>query len=342
MSKKKGYQNRLRLFNHGNTRCPICLTQFTKCAVEKGLDVTLEHVPPKTLGGSVRCLTCVECNRSAGRSLDQAAAMRNSAIKDLQAGRGAKVELDVCGTKHTTYFSTDGITKDSRAGRLANSPNAKRLLTELSGHKLLLLAELKRGPVWDVSKGITITIKRPPENHVAVSWLRSAYLLVFSLLGPAGYQYAESDSIRPIREQIMKPDDEIVPYLLCDVSHLQVPQELIIMNNWQQPFCWIVKIGSMGVLLPHGGTTEHYKEVVEMPDQIKPLGLRGWKPTTFGTSFSCELSLRKDSDHADKDLFGQVFKVSHDESERQCIVVNQQGLLCTIMPFDSPKMRSNC
>ena len=46
MSRKKGYQSRLKLFDRGNTRCPICLMPFKRDAVEEGLYVTLEHAPP--------------------------------------------------------------------------------------------------------------------------------------------------------------------------------------------------------------------------------------------------------------------------------------------------------
>ena len=63
MSKKRTDRElRLKLFSFGNTQCPICLTRFTERQVELGKKVTLEHAPPKTLGGKVVCLTCEECN----------------------------------------------------------------------------------------------------------------------------------------------------------------------------------------------------------------------------------------------------------------------------------------
>ena len=186
MANRKGSDFRLKLFELGNTRCPICLTDFTRNAVERGVDVTLEHVPPKTLGGSVRCLTCADCNSSASRHLDQAAAMLNRAKENRKAGRGRQVELDVFGTKHSTYFSPEGITTSELSRRIADNPNAASMVDQLPGRKFLLLTEIKRGPDWDVSRGITIRTKRPSMNHLELSWLRSAYLLVFSLLGPAG------------------------------------------------------------------------------------------------------------------------------------------------------------
>ena len=340
MNRKKGYQKRLRLFDLGNTQCPICLAPFTRDAVEHSQDATIEHVPPRAVGGSARCLTCIDCNHSAGRSLDQAAATRNKAIRDIETGRGMKVVIDVCGTKHTSYLSPDGVVKNDLDTRLANNPNVESLLnkTELSGRKTVLLAEMTRGPDWDVSKGISLSTRKPSAHRIAVSWLRSAYLLVFCLLGPSGYRYAESEAIRPIRDQIMSPDLEIVPSLLCDVSMLKLPNELIVINNWQKPYCWVVKIGDLGVLLPHGGTAEHYLEVRDMPDKIRPKGVIGWFPSRFGASNSAELSLREDSMHVGRDHFGQEITIAHGDLERKCVLVNQQELLGTFLP-SSPVVR---
>ena len=340
MSRKKGYERRLRLFDLGNTQCPICLTRFSRDAVENGQDVTMEHVPPRATGGSEKCLTCTNCNKSAGKSLDQAAAIRNKAIRDMETGRGMKVEIDVFGTKHTSYLSPDGIEKSDLDTRLARNPNVASFLNrmELSGQKTVLLAQMTRGPIWDVSKGIKLSSKEPSGHRIAVSWLRSAYLLVFCLLGPSGYRYAESGAIRPIREQIMNPHLETVPSLLCDVSRLKLPNDLIMINNWQRPYCWIVKIGSLGILLPHGGTAEHYSDVQSSPDKISPKGVIGWFPAKFGASQSFELSLHEDSVHVGRDLFGQEITIAHGDFERKCMVVNQQELLSVFLP-SSPVVR---
>ena len=340
MSRRKGYERRLRLFDLGNTQCPICLTQFARDAVENGQDVTMEHVPPRATGGSEKCLTCNDCNKSAGQSLDQAAAMRNKAIRDMETGRGMKVEIDVCGTKHTSYISSNGIRKSDLDTKLARNPNVESFLNkmELSGQRTMLLAEITRGPIWDVSKGIKLSSKEPSGHRIEVSWLRSAYLLVFCLLGSSGYRYAESEAIRPIRDQIMHPDMEIVPSLLFDVSPLKLPKELIMINNWQQPYCWIVKIGSLGVLLPHGGTAEHYSDIQDLPDKITAKGVIGWHPAKFGASKSFEHSLHADSAHVGLDLFGQEMRIAHGDFERKCMVVNQQKLLGTFLP-SSPVVR---
>ena len=340
VSRKSGRQIRLDLYAAGNVKCPICLTPFTEDEGRAGETATLEHAPPKAVGGSVMCLTCTSCNAGASGSLDQAVAMRNSAIRDHEAGRGTKMELDIFGTKHTTYFSPDGIAKSRLYSKFASSPLARRFLDESSGREILLLAELTRGPIWESSKGIAMRINQPSPNHVAVSWLRSAYLMVFSLLGKGGYRYAESEAIRPIREQIMKPDKELVPFPLWDLSPLPKPKTLMASDNFiimkrNRPFCWIAKIGNTGVLLPHAGAAKHYKEVIELPDEItlKHKDLIGWRPAKFGQHFSFEMPLYKESEHVDKDLFGIELTMPVGEYERQTVVVNQQGLICTFLPI---------
>ena len=49
MSRTSPQEKRLRLFEQGNTHCPICLTEFTEPDVRAGAVVTLEHVPQESL-----------------------------------------------------------------------------------------------------------------------------------------------------------------------------------------------------------------------------------------------------------------------------------------------------
>lgn len=53
--------------------CPLCFKIFDKNGLSKEYDdyLTLEDVPPKTLGGNVKLLTCKVCNNEQGSSLDK-------------------------------------------------------------------------------------------------------------------------------------------------------------------------------------------------------------------------------------------------------------------------------
>ncbi len=331
MPRESGRSRRLALFDRGNTRCPICLVPFSRTAVAKGSDATLEHAPPKALGGTIVCLTCRDCNAAASRKIDQAVAIAAKAATDRKAGRGIEVELDIFGTKHTAYLSTDAPMNPTHLAKIGRSALGRKFLDNHRSHDIRLLTEVKRGPDWDVEKGITITAKQSEPRHIAVSWLRSAYLLVFSLLGPSGYRYAESDATRSVRDQIAHPDRDLVPSLLCDFSPYPTPQDAIAIQNSAQPHCWIVKMGAIGVILPHGGSYEHFKEVIDLPDQIRSLK-RLWSPTPFGRTPSIELSLRPDSGLHSMDLFSRELIIPVQQYERRCIIVNQQGPISTFIP----------
>ena len=334
MRKRKGSKSRLKFFDAGNVSCPICLRAFTKEDVEIGENVTLEHVPPKSLGGQVRCLTCANCNASAGRTIDQAVAMRERAIQDSKSGRGEKVELDIFGTKHTTFLTPNGIRKSQLHPRLAANFRVHSFLEQMEKRrqKTILIAEIARGPNWDVSKGITLTPKRPSAQQLAVSCLRSAFLLVFCLLGTAGYRFARSEALGPVREQIMHPEREQIPSLLYNIGASRLAKDVILVNTWQQPFCWFVKIGEFGILLPHGGSADHYSRVQALPEQMKPKISAGWYPTRFGASMALDMTLREDSRHVGQDLFGREVMISAGGLERKIMVVNQDGLIGTFLP----------
>ena len=80
---------RQRLFDAGNNRCPICLSDFDRLDVMAGTEVTLEHAPPKSLGGVPICLTCRPCNNKAS-FIDQHAFLSGRARKEWAEGQGLR------------------------------------------------------------------------------------------------------------------------------------------------------------------------------------------------------------------------------------------------------------
>ena len=343
MSRKNARDRRLTFFDLGNTRCPICLASFSRDAVKSGNGVSIEHVPPKSVGGVERCLTCSSCNEGAGRIIDQAAAMRNRAIVDAESGRGVKLEIDVCGTKRTTYLSPVGLKKRNLNPTLARSPLVDKLFSELQsdGQEVVMLAEFTKGIDFDLGKGITISSKNPSKQYIEVSWLKSAYLLVFCLLGKYGYRYAESESIIPIREQIMNPDEEIVTRAIRTRFPATLPKEVIFINKHQTPYCWTVKIGDACVFLPHDGNKMVFEEMENLPDNVNFRLEMGWYPKKFGEGNSIELPLRSGLELEYRNLFGQELTIEQGDFEYKFMVVSQNGLTCTFLPSSSAIPRSS-
>ena len=331
MSKKSGSQRRLEFFDRGNRACPICLKEFSRGGVEAGQNVTLEHAPPKAIGGSVACLTCDSCNRRASGSVDIAVALHQKAIENQKTGRGTQIEIDVFGTKHTTFMSTPNAPTSNPTKWLQQHDNAEQLRKQLANKEVLIFAELTRGPNWDPQKGITITQKRPLDKHVLIGHLRTAYLLVFAFLGVAGYRYAESPALLKIREQIMNQDEIIIESLLCQIAPADSSVRIMI-NNVSFPFCWVVKIGRFAVLLPPGGGPEYFENVQNAPENLQASNLPWCIPTAFGKGRSFDLCLPVDSPHMGKNLFGQVVAGPKEWSDLglSLMVVNQDGACSTL------------
>ena len=183
--------------------------------------------------------------------------------------------------------------------------------------------------------------KPPPnERHVAVGLLKSAYLMVFSMLGREGYRYAESPPIRLVREQIRKPDDDIVPMCFCDFTAKSemVPNSIIALNFGARPYFWVVKIRGWGLLLPAGGV-EHSQLKDHLADEDgkpKLLGTRfcSWLPSAFGRQRVDSGRVEVDTVPGDGDLIG-LQREEPDEEGKYWIVVGSWGTDCTVVQRNS-------
>ena len=137
---------RRRLFNAGNTKCPICLSEFTSSDVVAG-KATLEHAPPESLKGSAICLTCSQCNNKASL-IDQHATLAKRAIDEWLLGQGTRVEIDFLGFKISSRY----IPSDS------NAPLPTRVSHLRKGS--IQLGALPSKEHLDINKGIHFRIPR--------------------------------------------------------------------------------------------------------------------------------------------------------------------------------------
>ena len=329
MPRKRPRDRRLEYFGLGNTRCPICLKMFTDEKVVTGNGVTLEHAPPKTLGGREVCLTCEHCNSQASATSDQAVKRSKSP---------PKLRFDVNGTIRSARFWQDGIPSSKMPYGFGSSPAAKAAKRELSKQTIVAVT----GPIHfdqpTTIKEISVSQDKATPRFVELSYLRSAYLLVFSLLGKSGYVYAESAAIRPIRQRIMSPDSEVGPSLVRSYGSKRSPRNLITLRNNERPFFWSVRFDDgVCVLLPHGGTENHYRQIVELPVDIKIQGWE-WEWQRFGAIHVDRWSPIRQSLTGEDGLFGREYvTVSKNGWEQRWIVVNEVG---DAMPV-GPRNRSS-
>ena len=331
MSAKTSRERRLEFFRLGNTHCPICLAAFTEDGVGAGRNVTLEHAPPKALGGREACLTCEPCNQRASATSDQAAKRSTSP---------PALVLDVKGARRTARFRPDGIPLSELPYRFADSDAAKAAERELGRETIVAVTQpIQFNEATTIDK-ITMAPKVPNARHLEVGWLRTAYLLVFSLLGPGGYVFARSAALRPVREQIQNPDEEIATALLRGHPSESSSGTLITLRSNAPPFFWSIRFdGGACVLLPHGGSLDQYRRIAELPEHQR-IGGWEWQPRKFGsTALDRGRPLREPAPGEDG-LFGRQYVTVANRGSRQLwVVVNERGDALAAGPPTRPAQR---
>ena len=177
MSRKTNRQKRLQLYERGNVACPICFAAFTRDMAYGGRKVTLEHVPPKSIGGRVRCLTCRKCNVGTGRDIEQPAAI---------AVRPTQVTVDIMGKRGAFTLTDDG----------------KPITTPFRQFSARDFQDLRNSD----SRTFTMSVRLFDPRAVAASSLKAAYLALFSLPGSVeGYSYVRGAALRVVRQRILNP-----------------------------------------------------------------------------------------------------------------------------------------
>ena len=323
---RTGHERRLRrrLFDAGNTRCPICLSKFTSSDVATG-KATLEHAPPKSLKGSAICLTCSQCNNNASR-IDQHAALYKRAVDEWLSGQGTRVEIDFLGSKKSSrYIPSD-----------PNAPFPTRVSHLRKGS--IRLGALPSKEHLDTNKGIRFRIPRST-HYESISMIKSAYLMVFSLMGEGGYEFAESVALKPVREQILNPEKRILKgnFIVKGtmLGTTKTEKQMVFLCYAARPPLWIIPMwNGKAVLLPCGGP-EPIDEFVASEGEIKMENnqLTGWTTCRFDESVRIAGSVSEESGIADGILVGTTGLVPTDKGEWEWMVVDHHKGQYVALPF---------
>ena len=291
---------RQRLFDAGNTRCPICLAEFDRSDVVAGTDVTLEHAPPKSLGGAPICLTCRSCNNKASL-IDQHAFLSAKARSEWVAGKGAPIVVDFFGHKRRYRF----VPRDPKAP----FPARKHLFrsgTINLGHAL-------PREQLDARKGISFRIPQR-DDYEFVSMIKSAYLIVFSLMGANGYAFAKNIGLQPVREQIMNPGKKILKdgfigtFRFDSDDYRKIDRSLVFLCRAMEPPFWIVPMWNNKAILLSCGAIEPIDELAMNPKEADiPLSsLVGWVSRRFSSSIAIGGTVGEDTNDCDDSLAGTI------------------------------------
>jgi hypothetical protein len=179
--------------------CPTCLQQFS----EKDLDVsmenylTLEDAPPKSLGGKANTLSCKKCNNEFGHQIDFHLTERLNElnIKTFLPNTGAKVTMIHKGIEVQGVVKVDdlGSITITHLEKVNHPENLKKYVSKTGKDDI---ADLK------------FPASRVDYKRFEVALLKTAYILAFEQYG---YPLILNESYNIVREQLLKPDENIYP-----------------------------------------------------------------------------------------------------------------------------------
>ena len=300
LNSRRNRRLRLRFFDAGNTKCPICLSEFTRTDVEAG-KVTLEHAPPEALNGSPICLTCNRCNNNASL-IDHHAFMSMKAREEWSAGDGARIVVNLFGFKKSHRF-------------IPSDPNAPLPIRK----HLLRNGKIDLGPLppkthLDRERGLSFRIPQR-DDYEFISMIKSAYLLVFSLMGKNGYHFAENKALESVREQIMDPAKKLLngEFVVTGTMEQSFPTPKNLIHLYVvRPSCWMIPLWNNKVVVLLCGGSEPIDKFtfpeeassgsLSIPSELLPF----WASCRFDSSASISGSVSEDSEVEDGALVGRI------------------------------------
>jgi hypothetical protein len=233
--------------------CPCCLTGYSREAVAANI-LTEEHVPPEGLGGRGMLLTCATCNHNSGRYFDAHARTRADAEDFV---RGKVTGRQVPATSHADGIPLRGVAQRTEDGiQMFGVPKRNDPRVQ-AAHFKALDAYVDSG---DPNPNHSFTIHtRYEEARARLSWIRSAYLAAFAAFG---WSYIFRSVMDPLREQLQKPDERIVPtYILRDTTTPPDMRRILLVDDPDELRCVAVVTGEHTVFLPGLFRTQTFEEI---------------------------------------------------------------------------------
>ena len=258
--------------------------------------------------------------------MEQHAILAKRAREEWSLGRGTRVEIDFFGNKKSSrYISSDpNAVLPARGGDLRNGS--------------IKIGALPLKDPLDINKGIRFRIPGSP-HYESVSMIKSAYLMVFSLMGAGGYKFAESVALKPVRDQIMNPEKRILTNYCIEGAMPQAEKagkQIIFLCHAARPPLWIIPMwdGKL-VVLPCGGPEPLDKFVLpEGEISMEYNQLTGWTTCRFNESLRITGSVSEESGIVDGTLVGRIpGVVPTDKGEWEWMIVDHHMGQYVALPF---------
>ncbi len=219
--------------------CPLCLEVFLESdlLISDKNHLTLEHNPPKSLGGKDNILTCKECNNKSGHKTDvelltyileqefKNFSPNSKHRTELISNEGAKVTADLS-------FDDKGKMTVNLQDKYSNPKDFKKFID--SEEKGFFPIEGEIGKF--ATKKLNFNMNLPDKGNMrlaSIALLKIGYLMGFEKFG---HIFLFNQNLDQIREQILNPEKEIIidpfwinfefPEMFVGVNIINKPTEL--------------------------------------------------------------------------------------------------------------------
>lgn len=193
--------------------CPLCLQSFPISDIEA---LTIEHVPPVSVGGKPILAICRECNSHTGADID--AYLQN----ELQIDYDSK---HFCEKAAKSKISFNGIEINGQT--TFDAP--KKFLFSVSSHNNdpvkfeNFMRELHNASTgYELKFSTNIGKLKRDSRRANISLLKSGYFMAFSYLG---YPFILNANLNIVREQILNPTKDILQNVFFAGSNQDIPDE---------------------------------------------------------------------------------------------------------------------
>lgn len=221
--------------------CPICSNCFDENEL-KNRELSLEHVPPASVGGKAIILTCKTCNNTAGHKFESHLSKRQTltnfteTLLDKKEGLGGRARLNFGDMTVNVSISTEkGKTIISILDKI-NDPKTTQRLSQT----------FKTMSVETPQPNLTFNIETNSysDRKIKLSLLKTAFLAASAKLG---YTYALSPVLNLIRHQITNPEELVLKHWLPKLEEV-LPKYLLAIDD--NSGVVLVVVDGESVLLP--------------------------------------------------------------------------------------------
>jgi hypothetical protein len=225
--------------------CPLCIRGFDVNALAARV-LSLEHVPPRSIGGKPLALTCRDCNSTAGHRIDAAGSAYEHLASLTEAMFRSGENVRGTATLHLNELPPINVEYDASVGDLKlNVMRDRNNPTVFERHFATVERAIQDGTSGDFKFRFTPNT-RVHARRALVSHLRAAYLVLFAGLG---YRYALSTRLALVREQLSKVDEPILEHAWIRTDE-KVTRAPLILGLTEPTKAFAVVLPRVTVLMP--------------------------------------------------------------------------------------------